>query len=215
MKIAVWYHCILSGGTIPVDTPYACAIMDDQMAALSNSGLMVAAGEFHVGINGSESDRDIARLFVRCSKVQFHLHGSGVTSEIPTLSVLREWLPEHQEWYVLYHHIKGVTHPNEDSYTRWRKRMEKAVVWNWRDCVKKMDAGIESCGAHWLTPEQFPGLVKFTPFWGGTFFWATAKFLSTLPALSNADWGNRFDAEKWIGSGPRRPTVHDYNPGWP
>ena len=214
-KIAVFYHAILRGGTIPVDTSFACTIMQEQMRALKNSGLLAAADEFHIGINGDEDDKDIARLFVPCLNAKFVVHGPGVTSELPTLAYLRRWLPDHPDWYLLYHHIKGVTHPTEPLYAAWRRRMEKAVVWGWRDCVAQLDGGVDACGCHWLTPEQFPTLVHNFPFFGGTFFFATARFLLTLPPLPEATWANRFAAENWIGMGPKRPRVKDYYPGWP
>ena len=215
MKLAIWYHSIFSGGTIPVDTGYACEIMAEQMRALKVSGLLDEADEFHIGINGDAGDRDIARMLCPCHVAQFIIHGAGATTEIPTLNHLRKWLPGHEDWYVMYHHLKAVTHPGEELYTNWRRRLEKAVVWNWRDCVRQMDNGVDSCGAHWLTPEQFPHLVVGPPFFGGTFWWSTAKYLMTLPPLPEATWQNRFEAEKWVGRGPKLPIVKDYCPGWP
>jgi hypothetical protein len=211
--LAIFYHTILSEGSVPIDTEFACSIMAEQMAALKNSGLLDAASEFYIGINGDESDAQVARLFAP-AKAKFLVHGRKATSEIPTMFALRSWLPTHADHYVLYHHIKGCSHPNEPAYAAWRKRMERAVVWGWRNCVADLDRGLDSAGAHWLTPEQFPNLVK-SPFWGGTFFWSTAKFLLTLPPLPPPTWANRFAAESWIGTGPRRPNVKDYCPGWP
>jgi hypothetical protein len=215
MNIAIFYHCILSGGCIPIETDFACAIMAGQMKALDASGLLDESDELHIGVNGDEGDRDMARLFVPCPHAQYVVHGKGATTEIPTLAYLRSWLPSHPDWLVLYHHIKGVTHPGDVHSAQWRSGMEQAVVWGWRNCVRDLEHGFDSCGAHWLTPEQFPTLVDRCPFWGGTFWWATARFLLTLPPLPPATWANRFEAESWIGRGPRRPRVKDYRPGWP
>lgn len=215
MNLGIFYHCIVSGGTVPIDTSFACSILAEQMHAFKSSGLFDEADELHIGINGNEEDLQLVRHFVPCPHAHYMLHGSGMTTEIPTLAALRRWLPTHADWYVLYTHIKGVTHPGIRSYETWRRRMENVVVWHWRECVAQLNRGTESCGCHWLTPEQFPGLVHDTPFWGGTFFWATAKFLLTLPPLPPANWANRFAAEKWIGTGHRRPIVKDFHPGWP
>lgn len=214
MSVAIFYHCILSGGTIPINTEFACRIMVEQMTALTNSGLLAVADEIYIGINGGEDDVQIARLFAP-AKTRFIIHGSHATTEIPTLSFLRSWLPGHDGWKVLYHHSKGVTHPTEPLYAAWRRRMEKSVVWGWRDCVAQLDNGVDACGAHWLTPETFPTLVHNCPFFGGTFWFANANFLMTLPPLPPATWANRFEAENWIGRGPARPRVKDYYPGWP
>jgi hypothetical protein len=212
-KIAVFYHCILSGGTVSIDTPKACAIMAEQMAALKESGLADAADEIRIGLNGDSEDLEMARLFAP-AKAMFMVHGKGATTEIPTMNHLRDWLPAHPDWLVAYHHIKGVCYPDHLLYHAWRRCLERAVVWGWRDCIAEIERGRDSCGAHWMTPEQFPGKVK-SPFWGGTFWWATAKFLLSLPPLPTPTWKNRFEAENWIGRGPRRPSVTDYHNGWP
>lgn len=212
--LAVFYHCILSDGAVPVDTQFACALMFEQMCALKNSGLTEAADVIIIGVNGDEEDAGMARLFAPM-KATIVAHGKRSMTEIPTLKILRSWLADHGDWYVLYHHIKGVTHPTEALYARWRNRMEQACVWKWKRCVKDMDEGAEAVGCHWLTPEKYPNLIQGAPFFGGTFWWATAKYLSTLPPLPVATWRNRFEAEGWIGKGPTRPKIKDYYPGWP
>lgn len=214
MKLAVWYHCRLSGGYAPIDTDAACRIMTEQMAALKQSGLLDAVDEFYIGINGDNDDAQIARMLCPFPQVKILANPPDVQSEIPTLNALRSWLPKHPDWYVLYHHIKGVTHPTEALYTHWRHCMERAVVRNWRRCVADLDAGFDSVGCHWMTPQQFGLLVK-SCYWGGTFWWTKAQFLLTLPPFPMPTSANRFEAENWIGRGPRLPKVNDYHPGWP
>lgn len=211
--LCVFYHAILSGGTIPIDTGYAAALMGDQMEALKLSGLMDACDEFYVGVNGGAEDASIARMLAP-AKAKLLIHGPGTTTEIPTLKCLAGWVACHPDSYVMYHHIKSVSHPYEAVYAAWRQRMENAVVWGWRDCVAALDSGVEACGCHWLTQEQFPNLVK-SPFFGGTFWWSNANFLMTLPPLPAATWANRFEAELWIGRGSSRPIIKDFHPGWP
>lgn len=213
MKLAVFYHCILDGGAVPIDTDHALRIMLEQMHALTVSGLADTAEEIIVGLNGSDASAMMARSLIP-EKARLVRHQDGCHSEIPTMALLRDWLPGHEDWAVLYHHIKGVTHPRNALYERWRRRMQQVCIWGWRFCISDMAEGIESCGCHWLTPEQWPQCVK-TPFWGGTFWWAKARYLMTLPPLPAPTWENRYEAESWIGRGPRRPIVHDYHPGWP
>lgn len=212
-KIAVFYHCILSGGSVPISTNHAFRIMSEQMRALRLSGLEEAADEIHIGLNGDTSDLKRAKM-VAPEKASFYMHGARATTEIPTLNALKKWTMFHPDWNVMYHHTKGASKPLHGGYSEWRSRMERAVVWNWPACVADLSCGIDSCGAHWLTPEQFPQIGS-TPFWGGNFWWATAEFLRTLPPLPSAVWPNRFHAEMWIGSGPRRPVIADYCPGYP
>ena len=213
-RIAVFFHCIISGGSIPVDTEFACSVIQEQMAAHKQSGLLDAAEEVYIGVNGGLEDVGVVRMFVPSTKAIFLAHGPKATTEIPTLSFLRAWLPGHEGWRVIYTHTKSVTHPGENFYTVWRQRMTKAVIWGWRDCVADLSNGTDACGCHWLTPQEFPKLVK-SPFFGGTFWWAKADYLKTLPQLPAATWANRFEAESWIGRGNPKPRVKDYYPGWP
>lgn len=190
---------------------YALSLIEAQMKAIKESGLEDAASAMYVGVNGSESDA----LAVAClcpSKASLICHGPGATTEIPTMNVIRAWVPNHPRWYVLYHHSKGVSTPNQAD--GWRRRMEFHNVARWRNCVDALEKGFDACGCHWLTPEQNPGTIT-TPIFGGTYWWSTSEYLATLPPLPDPVWGNRYEAEAWIGRGPRRPKVMDWSPGWP
>lgn len=213
MKIAVFYHCILSGGTIPIDTSYACALMADQMDALKESGLLAACDDFFIGINGGGEDVQIAKM-IAPAKAKLLAHGPNTTTEIPTMKCLQGWALQNPDCRFMYHHIKGVTHPGDANYQRWRENMEKVCVWGWRNCIENLDSGFDAAGAHWLTPEKYPSIVQ-SPFFGGTFWWATARYLMQLPDLPEPTWQNRFEAEGWIGKRRPYPRVIDYSPYWP
>lgn len=213
--LAVFYHTRLSGGDPPIDFDHAFGIMEEQMGALKRSGLEDAADSIYIGVNGGEFDF-IAAGELAPKKAVLIRHPDHFRGELPTLNYLQKWLPGHEDWYVLYHHCKGAIHKGEGAYHAWRRRMQSATVDNWQRAVEAMDNGSESVGAHWLTPEQWPSLVG-SPFWGGNFWWAKASFLLTLPtipetATTRAEF---YIAESWIGSGPHRPIVTDYHPGWP
>jgi hypothetical protein len=190
---------------------FACALMVEQMTALKKSGLGEALTELHIGVNGDQQDSDLARLFAP-EKSQIHVHGKTATTEITTLTVLQKWLAGHEDWYVLYFHMKGVSHPPLDL--NWRRGMEHHLIWNWRTCIPYLGSGVQTCGCHWLTPEECGSIVK-TPFWGGNFWWATVLYLKSLPRLPEPTWENRYEAESWNGRGPYRPRVKDFKPGWP
>lgn len=61
-KIAVFFHCIVSGGSIPIDTPFACSIIKEQLDAHQKIGLLDASSEIVVGINGGDEDVQIVKL---------------------------------------------------------------------------------------------------------------------------------------------------------
>lgn len=210
--IAVFYHCKLTGEGIP-DEMFAIGLMLHQMTVLKDVGLVESASEIHIGVNGGEGDALLASS-IAPDKSVMHTYGHDARSEIPTMNLIRSWLPSHPDWYVLYHHIKGVTHPGHDAYNAWRSRMENGCVVNWRQCIADLDRGCDAVGCHWLTPEQFPGTIT-SPFFGGTFWWATAGYLMQLPPLPPSNWQNRFEAEMWIGRRRPYPRIADYHPGFP
>lgn len=210
-SVAVFYHCLLSSEHRVIDPDYALNLIANQMAALKRSGLEEAAATICVGVNGSPADA----LAVAClapSKAAVVAHGPKATTEIPTLNILRQWALDHPDTYVMYHHSKGVSTPNQAD--GWRRRMELVSVWGWSECFRALQRGADCAGAHWLTPEKYPGTIV-SPFFGGTFFWAKTNYINTLPPLPAATWENRYEAETWIGKGPRRPQVMDFYPGWP
>ena len=183
------------------------------MVTLESVGLVDYASEITIGINGGEDDADIARLLAP-SKANIVAHGEGTGTEITTMNLIREWVKSHSGWYVLYFHTKGLSHP-ENPNTRWRLNMEKYVLHGWRNCILDLGKGYDACGCYWLTPEEHPTLIQHHPFFGGTFFWAKADYLATLPPLPPPQFVHRYEAESWIGSGPKRPRVMNYIEGWP
>lgn len=209
--IAVFYHCLLRSEHRPIDIDYAIGLITAQMHALRRSGLEDAASTICVGVNGALDDA-IAVASISPDKAAVVHHGKNATTEIPTLNILRSFAAEHPGYSILYHHSKGVSTPNQAD--GWRRRMEDVNVWGWNNCVTILEAGYDVCGAHWLTPEQNPGVIA-SPFFGGTFWWARSEYINTLPPLPEAVWNNRYEAETWIGKGPTRPRVMDLYPGWP
>jgi hypothetical protein len=210
--ICVFYHCIITGGERNIDTDYALNLVASQMSALTKSGLADAASAIYICVNGSESDAMAVASMVP-NKAQVIHHGSASRTEIPTLNILRDWVQTHKDWYVLYHHTKGVSTPNQAD--GWRRRMEGYCVYSWTRCVQSLTEGAEVCGCHWLTPEQHGKNVIGSPFYGGNFWWSRGTYLATLPPLPEPTWANRYEAEVWIGRGPKRPRVVDFCPGWP
>lgn len=212
-NVAIFYHCIFQGTVRHINTAFALELMAEQMHTLENSGLSDYAREMWVGVNGDDDDAEMASLLCP-HKAHVISHGAGTGTEITTMNLLADWVKWHSGWYVFYFHLKGISHPQNPN-TRWRQTMEKHCIQNWRMCIFDLDSGYDAVGAYWLTPEEYPYLLQKHPFFGGTFFWAKADFIATLPPLPSPTFENRYEAESWIGSGPRRPKVKNYEPGWP
>jgi hypothetical protein len=184
-------------------------IMAKQMMALKESGLEEAASEIYIGVNGDESEAFDASEYAP-SKSQIIPHGRGSASELTTLHYIQKWL--RPGWNVCYHHIKGATHPGSKIWESWRNCMERVVIWNWRDCVRDLEHGFDTAGAHWMSSEKYAIIDPSQRYWGGNFWWATSEHLLKLPTIqANADNHNMFyEAEVWIGKSPGKIRTMDY-----
>jgi len=219
MKIAIFYHCLFYLGTPPELLDHGCEIVHMQMTRMKRTGLIDAASEIIIGINGGEESAPIGNLFLPNKATKLY-HGLKTRNECRTIVAMEDWVKTHPEWYVLYLHAKGSTHkknaPYQGTVIPWREGMMHAVVDNWRQCVADLDAGFESVGRQWMSGPGMPGNQSI---WAGNFWWAKASFLATLPSIMQTDRvklsgidsvESRYEAEVWIGNGPRLPKVRDY-----
>lgn len=215
MKIAIFYHCLLIGGNPPNILPAALDIVLEQMEALHESGLLDAAMELHIGLNGGAESEALAMMFFP-EKAQVTFHGLESRNENLTILQIERWVPMHKDWAVLYFHCKGGSRPPGDiKSANWRRCMSR-LIWSWKQCVEDLEI-CDSVGVHWLTPPRTPPGQYI---WAGNFWWAKAAFLATLPRMVTRQRirmsgigspESRYEAETWIGNGPRIPVVMDYH----
>ena len=150
--IAIFYHCLFY-----MDSPDnllmpAVNITKEQMSLLWYTELIPTARELHVGINGGGESAQMANLLIP-SSAKIKLHGLQCHTENRTIRMLEEWLPGKDDWYVLYFHAKGASHPDGHSFTTiWRNCMTHHCIRNWGQCVHDLDAGYDAVGCHWMTP---------------------------------------------------------------
>lgn len=220
--IAIFYHCVfqIEGKELPSAGPIA----REQMTALENSGLLDAADQLQVSINDSPETGvpgSLVEPFFLHPKTKLTYHGQQCRTELRTILMLEKFIKENgDEWLVFYHHAKGSTHPvGHEMSTRWRRCMQRHLVTNWRQCVRDLET-VESVGCHWMEPPATPATQYI---WAGNFWWARNSFLKTLPSLMERErikvsgidsLESRYEAEVWIGNGPRPPTHIDYHPNW-
>lgn len=221
-KLAIFHHSLFFLGDPPEPLPAAEGIIFEQMEAMRTSGLLDAAAELHYGVNGGEESKDLAYGYLP-KPTSTTFHGLDSRNENLTIVLLEKWLkePGHDDWYVLYFHSKGATKPVGDYLSsRWRACMMRHCVHNWKLCVQALDEGYEAAGCHWMEP---PATPETQYIFAGTFFWATAKFLKTLPSIYErarikesgiGAFESRYECEVYIGNGPRPPRVKDFHPGW-
>lgn len=221
--IAIFFHCLFCLDRPENVLQRACQIVHGQMQMVMRSGLGDAASHFLVGVNGGLESLVYTKLFLP-PKAKCVFHGLQSHAENLTIVELEKWLPAHPDWYVLYFHAKGCTHPPGSDYglrvsDPWRNTMMGHLIGNWRRCVADLDAGAEAAGCNWLT-----GMAQdhSQNLFGGNFWWAKSDFLRTLPSIYLRDRikisgiaaaESRYEAEVWIGNGPRLPKVVVYTPG--
>lgn len=205
MKIAVFYHCKISGEGIP-SRDDSILIVAEQMVALQASGLANAADEIHIGVNGSEEDALLVAQL--CSnRAVVHAHGRQARFEFPTLFLLRNWVMNNPDSAILYHHGKGVTSPSDANKAHHRRTMEHYVVWEWKRCVRDISRGFDVVGCNLVDPMTRPVLPG--RYFAGNFWWSCARHIATLAPIPLAH-GDRILAEEWILSCSRRPICMDY-----
>lgn len=220
-KIAIFYHCLFHQDTPDNPLPAAVNIVREQMDMAKASGLLNVAIEFHAGVNGGDESLATASLLLP-HNAQIVMHGLQCKNECRTIRMLEGWLPGHEDWYVLYFHSKGATHPHGDGFTgTWRRCMMRHCVTNWRNCVAALDEWCDVAGVHYMEPPATPPGQRIM---AGNFWWSKASYLMTLPSIMDRDriklsgidsLESRYESEVWIGNGPIQPKVCDFHgPDW-
>jgi hypothetical protein len=208
--ISIWYHTFVSGPTVDLD--HGISIYQEQLQALEKCGLLDAANEFYIGVSGGEANACAVAMLAPPKAIVFE-NALDTCGELPTQLALQQWLPGHEDWAILYFHTKGAQYKGDAHYRAWRACMHNVVLWNWRACVKDLEEGFDCTGPHWVTPQQYPSLMDF-PYFAGTMWWATAKYLMTLPKV-DAYGPSRWEAESWVGKSNRKILVRPYATHWP
>ena len=182
-KIAIFYHCLFFYGDPPQFNLDAFNVVYEQMEQLRLSGLLDECDEFIVGCNGGEESREVARLVIP-EKAKLVLHGLKSRSENLTIVELERWAPLHLDWYILYFHAKGCTHPADSDHHKkvsapWRRAMMGDLITNWRYCVTNLDYGADIVCSHWMW--NMADGTQHIP--AGNFLWIKAQFAANLPSM--------------------------------
>lgn len=161
--------------------------------------------------------------------------------EYPALNLVKDVADlATEEEYLMYFHLKGITHLNNQGIIDWRNYMEYWTIDRWRDCIELLDRGHDTCGTNYIHG-NFLGIDLKTRNWqhySGGFWWARTSYIKKLKRLVHPDeyvMGSvseytgytidkntyRFDHEAWIASGkPNWTEVHSSPggmsgyPGW-
>lgn len=201
-KLALFYHV-----PIHVNPEFCLKLVASQLSNIRRSSLLPHLDQMIVGINGHEADcKELQNLMPEKASLVYNDECDWPAGEVPTLRYLREWLIAFSDHHVCYIHTKGLSHPpgsgGHQHRNDWRMRMEDVVINRWRECVHRLEGGSDTAGQWWNV--AFNGA-----YWAGNFWWATGKYLATLPYIETAghNEGGRYEAELWIGRGPNHPNI--------
>lgn len=201
--IAIFYHTLANLGT----RQHATSIIKEQAGLMKDSGLIDAAKEFFVGVNGPAEDVEFVRKLLPGNPMMLQNEPeTWPSAEVPTLRGLHDYCLGNPGMNVLYLHMKGLTHvpgsAGHEFNRDWRHRMQNICVKEWRHCNNLLQLGYESVGNWW-------NVAPNGSYWAGNFWWATSEFIATLPPIitDGHHSGGRYEAEVWIGRGPRLPNI--------
>lgn len=201
--IAIFYHTCINIG----EKGHALSIIQEQVGLMQTSGLLDHADFFFVGINGEEEDANLIMQMMPAGAVpMLNPIETWKSGEVETLRALRDFAMGSPGVNILYLHMKGLTHvpgsPGHDFNRDWRRGMQNIVVKEWRHCQNLITLGHESVGNWW-------NVAPNGSYWAGNFWWATSDFIATLPPIVTEGHhsGGRYEAEVWIGRGPRLPQI--------
>lgn len=219
--VAIFFHCLFRLGSPSHFVERAGEIVQEQMHVLKECGLLDAADEMIVGINGGVESKWPAFIFLP-KKAKLVFHGLECRNENLTIVQIEKWVKSHLGWHVLYFHCKGATSKPEERglNDNWRACMMRNIIVNWRTCVEDLENGYDCVGCHYMSGDQTPpGQSIFA----GNFWMARSDYLATLPSIYERDrikesgigaLESRYESEVYLFNGPIHPAVKDYHHAW-
>lgn len=133
-------------------------------------------------------------------KIKIHQDSDVNSGEFFTLDKIKSFSNNSEENHkILYIHTKGVTTPNNECITDWRKYMTYFNVNQYQKCFELLDV-YDSCGVDLVNN---PALH-----YSGNFWWANSSYIKKLPTIDEIKFPKippilsiRHNAEFWIGMG--------------
>lgn len=182
------------------------------------SGLYDASDIIYVGCVGGKSDFDkVQQLFASHNKIKLAAYHEDICEyEFLTLKVLKSKSDTEKDFYGWYIHDKGVSWPKEKEEkayiggTYWRNSMSYWMLKKWRENVKELDKGYETCGTQ-LRPKR-----GFEAHYSGNQFFFRSEYVKLVKPIEMLNRKDRHQAEFWLCSAnPLAATLNqdfiDYN----
>ena len=159
---------------------------------IRSSGLLAKLDHFCIVNTGLAIDNQAIESNYAPAKV---IHYSQQTNEFEnvTVKLLHTFCRFNPEYKVLYMHTKGVSYGRDHVFLpgihSWNRFMLYGLVDNYEKCLQLMHI-YDTIGSNYRPSQDGNG-----QHYSGNFWWATAKYISTLPI----DYmKNKYDPEFWL-----------------
>jgi hypothetical protein len=175
-------------------------ILDEQVTIMKESGLYDEMRVCNIGAIGQFMQLEKLNEYIKKNdKLQFVVHSEDLKRyEYLTLRYIKEVCDKGSDFYGFYVHSKGVSYPappyNEGG-KYWRDYMNHYVIRDWKEDVRHLDLGYDTCGVKYINK-------KWPPHYSGNFFWFKSLYVKDhLLDVNRMNLKDRFNAEMWICSG--------------
>ena len=175
------------------------SIVNEQFTKLKESGLYNRMDRIFVGLIGTDEDIKVFDIYDKADLI--YCINKPDLYEALTLSFLHG-ICKTFKGYVFYIHTKGVTRKYQ-CFTDWRRMMEHFIIERYELCISELWA-CDVVGVNWHLGEGYMNAhsskaegIKVTPHFSGNFWWATTKYIRTLPLLYPLE--SKYQCEFWIG----------------
>lgn len=184
--IGFWHICLLNN---------YLSIISEQVDLLISSGLYKACSSIIVSCVGN--DRELVRakkILEPYPKISIVVALPNISEyEFPALELIKQMADVFQApKYLFYIHTKGVNYPTNNGVRHWRDYMNHYNITCWRDAVRALQKGYDTCGVKLVYKEQF------SMHYSGNFWWATSEHIKRLPEIDTLNRKDRFEAEMWL-----------------
>lgn len=174
-------------------------IVNEQVRTMKRSGILDRTKAIYCGVVGTEKfnpPNPKFRVIYESPNIYEY--------EFATLKPLHTFCQEFCSAKVFYIHSKGITNrggeidppPNDKRkycVGQWRRFMEDIIITRYNTCLNVLKKA-DICGVNWRR-------LHTPPYLAGNFWWANAKYIATLPHITDEQAQQRAYAEFWIGQG--------------
>jgi hypothetical protein len=171
--------------------PYTPNIVHDQLMKLIFSGCYEALNSIYCFLSGPDPKLlEVVKSIINSFGSKFMILAESVGDtrfERLTLEAIPSMITADDK--ILYFHSKGVTKAGSPYVAQWRTMLEYYCFTHWKKAVDLLDSH-DTVGCNL---QENPKLH-----YSGNFWWATGKYLQSLPKTIGSDY---FDPEFWIGLG--------------